>query len=161
MTQRPKLVLGFVLALLVAGALGLLGRLLISRVPRPSWWLSVPSLSGTRYAAAIILALCVAALILSGFKLNAANLDVAGTLAVATALGALAAWFGIELAPFVTGLVIAQIMQAPLSLALKASSGDVFGALTSGSWALALLALAAVALALSWPLVAQRWASDR
>jgi TctA family transporter len=156
--QRPKVVLGFVLALIAAAVVAVLGRLLAHRVPRVTRWPSFAEATTTRIAGGVIVAAALGALILSGALADAETQPIL-TLAVASVLAALAAWFGLELAPLVTGLVLGQLMQAPLRAVGKAGGLD---AAMSGSKPLLVLAVAATGLALAWPLVAARgWRGGR
>lgn len=159
MTQRPKLVLGFVLAVVAAGLLGAAGRLLTTRFARPSWLPGANAPLVTRAAAASILLLCIPALYLSGLAATGSAPSPLPVLAIATSVGAIFAWFGLELAPLVTGLVIGQLMQAPLRAAMSKAGGSLASALTSGSVALLLLALASILAIVVWPFLDRRAAT--
>lgn len=156
MTQRPKLVLGFVLAVVVAGLLGAAGRLLAARVGPTLRWLRPDSPRVTRAAAAVVLLLCMPALYLAGISAAGASPGSLTTLAFATLAGAAFAWFGLELAPLVTGLVIGQLMQPPFRAAMGKAGGSIASALTSGSVTLLLLALASLAAISVWPFLGRR-----
>ena len=158
MTQRPKLVLGFVLAVLVAGLLGAAGRLLTARITRPAWLPSPRAPLATRAAAASALLLCIPALYLSGLSPVAGAVHPLPVLAIATLAGAAFAWFGLELAPLVTGLVIGQLMQAPLKTVTAKTSA--WSAIGSGSPTLLLLALASLLTIVVWPLLDRRHRHD-
>jgi hypothetical protein len=151
MTQRPKLMLGFVLALVGACVLSLMMRVALQRLPGPGWLRSINTTLATRLAAGAIAALCMAVVMRGG-------LDADGMLALGAAVvvGAAAAGIGVELSLLVTGLVIGLLMQPLLQTARIAAKGDTLAALTSGSWLLLVLAVAAMGAAIAWPFWARR-----
>ena len=158
MTQRPKLVLGFVLALLVAGLIGMAVRLTATRLPRINWRPNLSDTATTCIDAAIIVFLSLVALYFSGVfsGVDASRAVSLLTLLVTMVAGAAAAWFGWELAPLVTGLVIGQLMLQPLQAALGKANGSAVTAITSGSSALLVFAILVMAATLAWPLWARR-----
>ena len=158
-TQRPKLVLAFVLTLFVAAAFAAAVRHLSHRVKLTAWQpQSLPHFDGrvrTRLAAGLTLTLAIAGMIYCGALSEATEARPLLTLTLATMIAAICAWFAVELAPLVTGLVLGQLMQQPLS-ALSRSKGTIFEAFASASKPLLASAVAASVLALSWPMVAGR-----
>ena len=149
--QRPKLVLACILALIAAGILGMAGRMLADRMPRASWWPHIAPLTNTRASAAVTLLLAAAALYASEMDQTAAL-----TLAVAGALSAVAAWFALELAPLVTGLVIGQFMLPPLLQLLTKSDAGPWASMTSGSLPLVVIAVLASIATLACPILQRR-----
>ena len=156
MTQRPKLVLAFVVATVLAALLTMAARIVTDHAPRASWWPRWQPATAIRLSSGVIAALGITALYLSGFTLDLAEPAPTLMLLVTALLGAIAAFFGLELAPLVTGLVIGQLMRQPLDAALTQSDGSAFGAMTSGSKPLLLVAALMIATALAGPLIARR-----
>lgn len=156
MTQRPKLVLAFLSTLVVAGAVTAISRHASTHANPRNWWSHVDADRKTRLAAAVILGLSLVALYFSSTTTDAPEANPIAMLFVATAIAAVSAWFGLELAPLVTGLVIGQLMQTPLA-AMRDTAARPLEALTSGSRPLFALAVIATALALAWPLIISRF----
>ena len=148
---RPKLVLAFILALVAAAMLAMAGRMLADRMPRARWWPHIQPVTSTRASAAVTLMLAAAAVYASEM-----DQTTAFTLAIAGGLSAVAAWFGLELAPLVTGLVIGQFMLPPLQQVLTKSDAGPWASMTSGSLPLVVIAVLASIATLAWPILLRR-----
>ncbi len=146
--QRPKLVAGFIVAIVAAGLVVASARFFAHKLPALPWRPRVSRPTGTRGAAVLVLGAGAVALYFAGVEASQAT-----RLGIGCGLGALAAGFGFELAPLVTGLVIGQLMQAPLQAALQAADGHPIAALTSGSSTLLALSVIIVTATLAWPLL--------
>lgn len=154
MMQRPKLVLGLSLAMIlasvIAAAVAMLTDAMAGRgLLRWRW----PVLTGSRVtqlAAGLVLGLALVGLYRTG--IDSERMFVT---ALAAIVGGIAAWRRLDLAPFVIGLVFGQLMQPSLQQAATAKGG-LIAAIAAGSSTLIVLAVSAIAVALAWPLI-NRW----
>ncbi len=146
MTQRPKIVLGLLGAVVAASLLVVSVRWLAAHVRRPSWRLGLAPDLSERLIALLFVVLALAATWKAGT--DAASLTM---LAATAATSAIALYFSIDLAPLVLGLVIGHLMQPALAIASKAADGHPAAAVLEAPLALLLPSVAAIAAALAWP----------
>ena len=157
MTQRPKLVMAVIVALILAAVLAPAGRWAGTLMPRRAWLGAFPAGGVTRLAAAVLIALAIAALYQSGLdqngELTGFDRGTLGIGAVGVMLGAIAAWRGVDLAPLAVGLVIGRMLQPLLAEGLDGAPGTVGAVLASGSLVYLAGAGVMIAAALAWPLL--------
>ena len=127
----------------------MIARMMLERVPRPGWAKRCNEALGARMSAGIVIVLSGAALMLSGFKFGDMERAIVLTPAAGVLVAAVAAWFGYEVSSLVTGLVIGQLLQAPLAQYVASNSG-VSATMTLGSAMLVLVTLGALGAALAW-----------